>query len=295
MYQAARNNPQNKSDYDLRNTVLTDADGRFTITALPGDGMLLVEVPDPDAMRVSAKGTMYEQICYPHGSITVHVPKEREPRPVEIAVRKGVTLEARAVDPDGQPVRDLVAFYPGISACLIDVWNQGQEFPDGIVKIRGADSEKTYCVWFIQPEKKLGALAELKFDGKASSAIEVRLQPTASVRGKLATASGPAGPGCQAYASLILDKDKRSLTDREMFNHDLVEFYANIVGQRQMQRMDERSKDTGEFAIDTLIPGTNFYVTAAEAGGRSAHVAVLDLKPGENRDLGTLVLKERQP
>ena len=29
--------------------------------------------------------------------------------------------------------------------------------------------------------------------------------------------------------------------------------------------------------------------------GPQAHVAAFDLKPGENRDLGTLVLKERKP
>ena len=45
VYQPARGNPNNKDGYDLRNTVLTDREGRFTITALPGEGMLAVETP----------------------------------------------------------------------------------------------------------------------------------------------------------------------------------------------------------------------------------------------------------
>jgi beta-lactamase regulating signal transducer with metallopeptidase domain len=295
MYQPASSNPHNKHEYDLRNTVLTGGDGGFTITSLPGQGMLAVEVPDPDVIRVAAKGTMYNRLSYPHGSITLNIPEEGEPKPVEIAVRRGVTLRARVVDPRGEPVHDLVAFYPGISACLIDVWNQGQEFPDGIVKIRGADSEKTYRVWFVVPERKLGAVADMKFDPKAQEPIEVQLQPTASVHGKIATSTGPAGRGCQVYASLVLANDRKTLTDQDLFNEDLAEFYANILGQRQMMLMNERPKDTGEFTIDTLIPGSTFYVTAAEPGGRSSQGPVPDLKPGEDRDLGTLVLKERKP
>ena len=115
MYQAGSKNPNNKDRYDLRNTVLTDHDGKFTITGLPGDGMLAVEVPDPAAMRIPIKGTMYDRLAYPHGSIAVTIPKEGTPNPVEIAVRKGVTIEARVVDQAGAVVPDIVAFYPGIS------------------------------------------------------------------------------------------------------------------------------------------------------------------------------------
>ncbi len=295
MYQPASKNPNNKPGYDLRNTVLTAHDGKFRITALPGDGMLVVEVPNPNTLRTPVKGTMYDTTAYPHGSIAVNIPGEGEPKPVEITVRKGVTIEARAVDPSGRVVRDVVAFYPGIHACLIDVWNHGQEFPDGIARIRGADPETTYRVCFIKPDRKLGAVAELKYDGTAAGPIEVRLQPTASVRGKVSTPSGSSSQECQVYALLLLNKDRKELSNQDLFNHDLVEFYSNVVGQRNMNLLNERTGSTGEFTLDAMIPGASFYLTAAEGGGRSARAAVPDLKPGEDRDLGTLVLKERQP
>ena len=211
-------NPNNKTGYDLRNTVLTAGDGTFRITGLPGDGMLVVEVPDPDALRTPVTGTMYGRTAYPHGSITVNIPREGEPKPVEITVRKGVTIEARVVDPGGQVVRDVAAFYPGIQACLIDVWNQGQEFPDGIVRIRGADPERTYRVCFIKPDRKLGAVAELKYDGKAAGPIEVRLQPTASVRGKVATAGGSISQGCQVYASPLAEQGSQRTVRVRIFS-----------------------------------------------------------------------------
>ena len=99
-------------------------------------------------------------------------------------------------------------------------------------------------------------------------------------------------PGLRA---LLLNKDRKELSGQDLFNRDLVEFYANILGQRNMNLLNERPRSTGEFTLDTMIPGASFYVTAAEGGGREAHVAVPDLKPGEDRDLGTLVLKERKP
>ncbi|MGC8641087.1 MAG: hypothetical protein ACP5XB_14575, partial [Isosphaeraceae bacterium] len=292
MYQTSQKNPKDKYRYDFRNTVLTDREGKFTITGLAGDGMLVVEVPDPDAMRIPITATMYGRLAYPHGSISVNIPKDGEPKPVEINVRKGVTIEARVVDQSGAVVPDVVAFYPGISACLIDVWNQGQEIFDSPFRIRGADPQKTYRVWFLQPERKLGAIATLKYDANHPGPIDVHLQPTASVHGKV---SGAVPQSCQVYANLVLAQDRKHLSERDLQNQDLVEFYANILGQRHMNLLKEQPESNGAFTLDTLIPGSDLYVTAATRGGRGAHVPVLDIKPGENRDLGTLVLQERKP
>ena len=44
VYQPKPGNPNNR-DYDLRNTVLTDTEGRFAITALPGQGFSLSKRP----------------------------------------------------------------------------------------------------------------------------------------------------------------------------------------------------------------------------------------------------------
>jgi hypothetical protein len=53
-------------------------------------------------------------------------------------------------------------------------------------------------------------------------------------------------------------------------------------------------KPKGEFVIDTLVPGARLYITAG-MGRREAIVSVVPLKPGEDRDLGAITLKERKP
>ena len=55
-----------------------------------------------------------------------------------------------------------------------------------------------------------------------------------------------------------------------------------------------RSEAKGEFVIDTLVPGVPLYITA-NSGRQEAFVPVPPLKPGEDRDLGTITLKERKP
>ena len=73
-------------------------------------------------------------------------------------------------------------------------------------------------------------------------------------------------------------------------------YYTNLLGQRAMMIYWNRlrSDARGEFVIDTLLPGVPLYVTA-NSGRQEAFVPVRPLKPGEDRDLGTITLKELKP
>ena len=59
VYQPAHKNSNNTDEHDFRNTVLTDPEGKFVITALSGEGMLAVETPDESYIRTPTKGTTY--------------------------------------------------------------------------------------------------------------------------------------------------------------------------------------------------------------------------------------------
>jgi beta-lactamase regulating signal transducer with metallopeptidase domain/protocatechuate 3,4-dioxygenase beta subunit len=296
VYQASRKNPHNSEEFDLRNTVLTDAQGRFKITALPGKGMVAVETPDPNYIRNRFEGTTYSWTAYPQGHADIDVPEKGEPTPVEVVVKRGVTLEARLLDPDGKPVRDATAMYPGIDAALIDVWNHGQDVADGLFEIQGADPGKTYRVFFMKPRAQLGCVATLKYDPKRRNPIEVRLRPTATVKGKVVNPDGsPAAQPTQVMPYLFLgDVPKKIEKYDELFElgRGNYEFFSNVLGQRNFHHHDREAGRSGEFSFDAMIPGASFYVSASGAG-RSAVAGAFDLKPGEVRDLGTLTLKER--
>jgi hypothetical protein len=74
------------------------------------------------------------------------------------------------------------------------------------------------------------------------------------------------------------------------------EFHVNLMGQKairpyMMTVLQPRPK--GEFVIDTLVLGAPFHITGG-LGRFEAYAAVQPLKPDEDRDIGTIILKERQ-
>jgi len=294
VYQPKRGNP-NDRNYDLRNTVLTDSNGRFAITTLPGPGFLAVETPDESYIRVPVAGDSGERTIFPQGFAAIDVSKDGEPKPAEITVRKGVTLEAKAIGPDGKVVHELVGFCEGIDARLINVWNQGQTFADGLFRLPGADPARIYRVYLMEPEKQLGAVVDLKPDPRADQPIEVKLLRMAKVHGKVVGAGGSPMQGGQVYPLLVIRDKEGEMSRNDVFRNTAI--YSNLIGQKSMLAYSEKQSlnSHGEFVIDTLLPGVRLYIMAAAGGGREAGVPVSPLEPGEDRDLGTITLKERQP
>lgn len=292
VYQPKPGNPNNRN-YDLRNTVVTDSEGRFAITTLPGQGFLAVETADERYMRVRFEESQRGAV-FPQGLATVEVPKDGEPKSVEIGVRKGIALQAKAIGPDGKVVNDLIAFYDGIDARLIDIWNQGKAFADGVFRLPGADPGRTYRVFFIQPEREIAAVVDLKADPQAREPIEVKLETCAKVHGKVVTAGGSPVQAGQVYPSIVIGGKEGEMSRNDVFRNTHI--YSNILGQKAMLAYGEKNKlgRQGEFVIDTLVPGVRYYVMAG-SGSLEAMVPVSSLKPGEDRDLGTINLKERTP
>jgi beta-lactamase regulating signal transducer with metallopeptidase domain len=288
-YKPRRDNPNNRPEYDLRNTVLTDAEGRFAITTVPGQGVVAVQTPDETYMRVP-RGPLIS----PQGVASIDVPKDGETEPVEIAVRKGAFLKATVTGPNGEVVPEIAASCEGFAPMvLIYAWEPSGK---GIFRLPGADPAKVYRVFFIQADRQLGAVVDLKPDVDSKQPVEVKLQPTARVHGKVVNVNGSPAEGVQVQPMIAMGRPK----DGEMTRSEMLrdtDIYVNLMGQKAMlpyftKILQPRPK--GEFVIDTLVPGARFVITAG-AGRREAQVFVPPLKPGEDRDLGTITITERRP
>ena len=191
------------------------------------------------------------------------------------------------VRPDGSPIPWVYAGCRQLNATQIDRWDTSLRFEKGLFRLTGADPNQTYRVFFIHPELHLGAVAELKYDGQPA---EVRLGPTASVRGKLVTPEGSPPNSYQAYALLQVTKEEGKLTRRDWFSRDRFIIYSNLT----QSFAQEKPNPDGSFLVDNLIPGVRMYIVGA--AGQLAIRMPVTLKPGEVKDLGTLTLaKEEQP
>jgi 5-hydroxyisourate hydrolase-like protein (transthyretin family) len=294
VYQPTRDNPNNRK-YEMRNTVLTNSEGRFAITTLPGQGSLAVETADESYARVPFDEIYpYRTIAYPQGLARVDVSKVGELAPVVITARKGITLEAKAIGPDGNVVPDVAALCEGIDARLIENRNNARTYADGVFRLVGADPARTYRIFLLQSERRIGAAVDLKPDQEAKQPNEVKLQQTSKVHGKLVTAGGTPMRSEQVHALLVIRDNEGEMSRDDIFRN--MWFHSGLNAKKNKPNSVEtiRSNAPGGFVIDNLRSGVRLCVFAEE-NDEQVLVPMPPLRPGEDRDLGTITLKERKP
>jgi RNA polymerase sigma factor (sigma-70 family) len=147
IYRPAPNNSHNNNDYDFDNPVMTDADGRFALVALPGAGLLSVEALKADFIRVALTGPSggRSSIARPHAFARIDLPDDESQDVPEIGLtlRKGVRLDARLVARDGAPAGLVVAWCTDLMASQLENWTSPQGFSDGRFRLDWADPEQT--------------------------------------------------------------------------------------------------------------------------------------------------------
>ena len=293
VYRPMPGNPNIRGGFDgVSNPVLSDADGRFTITGLAGAGDLLVESTGDYSRTRLQLGKNERQAVFPQGHAPVNMPDNGEAAPVEIALRKGVTFTARVVGPDGKPVSAFAAYCPELSYGTISRTFSSLDFADGRFVFPGADPARTYRVIFTSARHRLAAVVEIKPDPKVLQPVEIRLQPTARVHGRVVTPSGAPMSEGQVHPMIVLSPIPEPMSRVAIFSR--TEFFSNLLETSARSEYGDKPEANGEFAHDALVPGMPYYITAG-SGEREAYQRVEPLRPGEDRDLGTITLKERQP
>jgi RNA polymerase sigma factor (sigma-70 family) len=285
LYQPGQGNPHNRNEYDFDSPVMTDSEGKFALTALPGAGLLAVEAPTPDFIRVAVTepGAGRSARAYPHAFARINVPddKDKEVPEPRLTLRKGVKLEARLVGPDGSSAGLVMGWCQEMLASQLQNWGSPQPFPEGRFGLDGADPNRTYRVFFIDTKLKMGAVAELKYDPKGP--IVVRLQPAATVKGTVVDQKGRPLERTQILALIDLTNGDRELTIYDFVDNSQVVPYVMFTMEPLLQAYPAK------FNYNTLIPGVRYYVGVGEM-----HHAIAPLKPGEVRDLGKIVVKQHK-
>ncbi|MHB1559212.1 MAG: hypothetical protein ACYC61_17295, partial [Isosphaeraceae bacterium] len=194
---------------------------------------------------------------------------------------------------DGRPVSPFAAYGPGIGGTAVHR-NHTVNYPGDRLIIPGADPERAARVIVVAARQGLAAEVDVRPDPSKPESAEIRLQPTARVRGRLVHRDGRPATGGQVYPLIVLDtKDPEHLKRDQILTQEI---YSNIMESSFRQEYGKREKPgaDGSFELDSLVSGRSFYIVAA-SGGREAFRYVAPLKPGEVRDLGNLTLEELKP
>ena len=277
--------------------VQTETDGSFEIPVLPGPGAISAEVKaekyatallkEPELRTIFPEGDLEarpdamgqfkylptaggNQSLGIMGLSGVHAVKLLSPsqddalKEIELSLRHSLALQGEIFDQQGNPVSGVtvVGLGPSSTSMTDEPLETNQFSVTGLLP----ESERTLL--FLQPDRALGAIVNVK--GDQSGPVKVELKPTGSVTGSL----------------LNLDGDP------------ITNGYVNMKAERislLTGLWDAKVDDQGRFTVDNLPAGEAFFLHARIQGYRLELSVRADVrtKSGEQLDLGAFRQKNR--
>jgi RNA polymerase sigma factor (sigma-70 family) len=267
----------------------TDAEGRFKLTAVPGPGLLHVQVlghevereytlaklaPEDDTEEIVHKKTGIPGMFKARGQggmfgpsnlnayRVLRIPADAKTFAVDATVDPGVSRVVKIVDADGKPVAGAWVMnaspYGGIDKPLA-----GAE-----CTVTALDPAAPRRLYAQHDEKKLGGF--LTLDGKETGPVVLKLEPTATVTGRVVDKEG--APVKEARVSTSYDDPEVGI----LFN----------TREHYSTRPVLTDAD-GKFTLANVPPGLAVRVSVTPKGGSLGHsTAKKTLEPGETLDLG---------
>jgi hypothetical protein len=192
----------------------------------------------------------------------------------DVRFQRASRFRVRARDADGKPVTKFVA-----AGNTSRDWSLPERFDTDTCIVHELETAKPRFVAFLEPARKLVGTLTLKGDEKEPAVVT--LGPGGTVKGRLVDADGKPIAG----AMVRLGYDHRAADEINRHVHGDFRFGPGT-----------ETNEAGEFAIDVVIQGEPFLVYGRkkdrwlEPPDRKAKVTV---KPGEERDLGAIKMKEQ--
>ncbi len=166
----------------------TGVDGSFRIAARPGPGYLIVRGPSDDyvfreiGQNMIRGGHPGGPRTYAHAFIACDVKPGGEGLEVNAVLRRGATLQGRAIGPDDRPVRDaqIIArlfLYPPFRSWTFWLATDQGRVRDGRFELHGLDPEVEVPIHVFDPKHKLGATVRVSGKSATGGPITVRLEP----------------------------------------------------------------------------------------------------------------------
>ncbi len=293
-------------------TTRSGPDGSYQLAVKPASGTLVVLGPSDDYVlqQIDEKGLNEGkrggQRLYAHAFIPCDLKPGDESRQVDIVLRRGTTVKARVIGPDGQPVASARAF----SRLILQpqpwparrFWGQffGQVH-NGYFELHGVPPEGEVPVYFLDGKNQTGAVAMFSAAAAKDGPITVRLEPCGMAMARLVDRQGKplAGYHNPWMLSMILTPDVE-MSEVVEPGEESLRPDADYLSRLDREHHGELVSDAqGRITFPALIPGARFRFqdpsNAADPGKRRVRKWFI-AAPGQAIELGDLVIeKPEQP
>ena len=166
---------------------------------------------------------------------------------------------------------------------------------DGRFTLHGLDGDVEVPVFFLEPDRKLGAT--VRFSGKSASGVPaaVRLEPCGSAKARLVNHEHKPLDRYSASSLITMIITPGSPVGRKPAKDDplFVDESALYDQDPVNYSRDFQSDAQGRITFPALIPGATYRVvdrSAMNAGGEEEMRTEFTVKPGEALDLGDILI-----
>ncbi len=292
---------------DLNMRVRTGPDGSFRLGTEPKPGYLFVRASEDHYVfqeigsRLVLEGPPGGGRLYSHAYAALDLKPGIDSQEVNLVLHRGATVAGRVVGPDGQPVRDAWIFSRVILDPSRPSWvnwsgRYHARLRDGRFEIRGLAPDAEVPVYFLEPERKLGAVVNISARSAAREPITVRLEPCGSARAWLVDPEGKpiAKPqGNLSITMVVTPGPVRNGFPNERTTSELT------ADDDQLNALDPINYETppapdpgGRITLPVLIPGATYRFidfTMYVRGQTGAEIRKeFTVKPGQKLDLGNV-------
>ncbi len=266
---------------------MTDPNGSFALAVRPGRQAIFVEGPTPDYQRVKVPRGEASPFYtfFPHGFAKIDTSPGQPVEPLEILLKKGATITAQAVDPEGKPLSDVCVSGLSLYAELDRPGSTAGRYGTGLFQMSSFIPGQTYRIFFIHNDRRLAGFADITAQAVPGKPISVTLRPMASVRGRLQKPDGSpnAKRSIETYLHMVAEDVK---LDTMVFLACDQIMSLGLADQRG--EAGPTTNDRGEFLVPGIVPGSRNYLVLLNSSNRVEYVPIDPLEPGEVRDLGTV-------
>ena len=292
----------------------TADDGSFEFAVPPQPGHLVIRAPSENYLleeigyRLLFEGQPGGERYYAHAFVACD-PKLGADLKLNIALRRGVTVQGRVIVPEGQPVEDIWMFSRrifGPSSGALHYW-RGQHAiaRNGRFELHGLDPDTDLPVHFLDPKHKLGATIHLSSKSGSGGLATVRLEPCGTAKARLVDPDGKplAGPMVGPMArpsqlwliSMVVQqgppRSHKSITEGLVIADEDPLAMLDPINYPQSPVSDSH----GRLVFPGLIPGATYRIndrtTARDEKGPQVRKE-FTVKPGETLDLGDILIEK---